>query len=67
MVSGKMLVVCRIEKGLRQSDVCDDLGISLSTLSKYELGRSIPSFTNACKLMDYYGISLDDMREFFKV
>ncbi|WP_082621081.1 helix-turn-helix domain-containing protein [Lactobacillus gigeriorum] len=38
-------------------------GISDNTLRNYRLKHSEPSFTNACKIADALGVSLDDLRE----
>lgn len=37
-------------------------GIPESTLKKYKFNGSDPSFTNACKIADALGVSLDDLR-----
>lgn len=38
-------------------------GISDNTLRNYRSKHSDPSFTNACKIADALGVSLDDLRE----
>ena len=56
--SADRLRVLRKEKGIRQSDAADAMGISRPALSNYEKGM-IPSIDNAIILAKYYGVSLD--------
>ena len=48
----------REEKGLKQATVADDLHMSRSTLSGYEMGK-MPSIQHAIALAGYYQVSLD--------
>lgn len=48
----------REEKGLKQTTVAQDLGLSRTTLSNYEAGMT-PSIDNAIALAQYYHVSID--------
>lgn len=52
------LLQLREEKGLKQATVADDLHMSRSTLSGYEMGK-MPSIQHAMALAGYYQVSLD--------
>ena len=52
------LRILRKEKGIRQSDAADAMGISRPALSNYEKGM-IPSIDNAIIIAKFYGVSLD--------
>lgn len=49
-------------KGIRQSDLADMTGISQSLISKYIVGKTIPSFYNADKIAKALGCSLEELR-----
>lgn len=48
-------------KGISQAEVAQAVGLDVNTVSNYELGRSVPTFSNMWKLADYYGVSLDEI------
>ena len=48
-----------IDNNKSQKEVCIDLGISKSTLSRYENDERTPDFPMAKIFADYYGVSLD--------
>ena len=58
---GSNLQKLRIAKNKSMRDVSKDIGIPASMLSNYELDRSVPSLSNAFKLADYYGVTLEEM------
>ena len=49
----------RTEKGLRQRDVADDLGISVTCYAGYEQGAHEPDFRTLCKIARYFGVTTD--------
>ncbi|ADZ07460.1 prophage protein [Lactobacillus amylovorus] len=51
------------EKGMSIYKLSKITGIPDNTLRNYHSKHSDPSFTNACKIADALGISLDDLRE----
>ncbi|MCD7959528.1 MAG: helix-turn-helix domain-containing protein [Ruminococcus sp.] len=59
MTTAKILKQLRKEKGLRQADVAELLGISQQAYQKYELGNAEPNGANYVKLADFYGVTTD--------
>ena len=49
----------RIEKQLKQKDVADALGISLTCYAGYEQGYREPDFATLIKICNYFSISAD--------
>lgn len=49
----------RKEKGLRQRDVADFLGVDRTTYVKYETGANEPDIDVIKKLADFFGVSTD--------
>ncbi|MBU9788191.1 helix-turn-helix domain-containing protein [Lentilactobacillus sp. IMAU92037] len=47
--------------GLSQADLADELHISRQSISKWENGTTLPSFSNVVAISDLFGISLDDL------
>lgn len=50
-------------KGITIYKLAKLTGISDNTLRNYRSKNSDPSFTNACKIADALGVSLDDLRK----
>lgn len=53
------LIKWRAERGLKQRDAAETLGLTIPTLSRYETGARTPSLTQAAKLSEKTGIPLD--------
>lgn len=49
----------RIEKGLSQRMVAEQLGLSKPIISQYESGQRLPSVPKLIQLSKYYRVSLD--------
>lgn len=49
----------RYEKGVRQKDVADYLGLSTKAYCYYELGTREPSLYTLIRLCDYYCVTAD--------
>lgn len=58
---GLRLIALRKERGLKQIDVANRVGISRGTLSAYEQGRGTPSVGLLHSLSVLYGITMDDL------
>lgn len=56
---GKQIKKFRQEQGISQQELADYLSISRQTISKWELGKSLPDIENSIRLCDYFNISLD--------
>ena len=54
-----VLADLRDERGLKQKDIAQLLNVVVSTVSKYELGKSFPEHDGLVKLADYYQVNLD--------
>lgn len=51
----------RINKGLTQKEAAERLGISLTTLSNYECGKSFPDVPVIQKIEKLYSVSYNDI------
>ena len=55
------LKAARINRNLSIKDVCKSIGISESTLRRWESGATYPYLNQAVALCELYGVSLDDI------
>jgi transcriptional regulator with XRE-family HTH domain len=55
------LVELRKNKGVSRQKCCEDTGISLSSLKRYERGKPIGDIYILRKLADYYGVELESL------
>lgn len=53
------LRTCRKEKGLVQEDAAHLLGFRYSTYRRYEQGGTEPDISEAARIADFFGVSLD--------
>ena len=60
---GENLMRSRKKSGLSQEEVAAKLGISRQTVSKWELGETLPDIQQAKKLSTLYHITLDELVE----
>lgn len=51
----------RKEKGITQDDLANHIGVSKSSVSKWETGQSYPDITFLPQLAAYFNISIDDL------
>ncbi len=63
---GLELRTARVEAGLRQGDVAEELGVSTQTIRNWESGRSEPSEENKQKLAEKYGVEVGDFAVFYE-
>ena len=49
----------RDEKGLKDSDVAEETGITQSVISDWKAGRATPAFGNIVKIANYLGVSVN--------
>ncbi|CUO37688.1 helix-turn-helix transcriptional regulator [Turicibacter bilis] len=59
MLLGEKLRRLRIARQLSQEQLADKLQVSRQTISKWELGESIPDTENLILLSKFYGVSID--------
>lgn len=57
----ELLKQLRIEKGLKQREVAEVIGVGRNAYLYYEQGKIDPPFSRMKKLADLYGVSLDDL------
>ncbi|GAA0076147.1 hypothetical protein UT300005_05250 [Clostridium sp. CTA-5] len=57
----KTLKAYRMLKGIKQEEVAEILGISLTTYSKKETGKTQFSLEEAKKMSDYFNISIEQL------
>ena len=55
------LLQLRKERGLKQPELVEQLGISLRAYQYYERGEREPALSTLIALADFYDISLDDL------
>lgn len=53
------LKACRINAGLKQSELAKELGVSLLTVSNWELGYSEPSLSQLRKISELSGVDMN--------
>ena len=58
---GERIRVLRIKRGLSQSQLADDVGISRSRLGNYEQGIREPDYDTIELFADYFDVSVDDL------
>ena len=56
-----MLFHLRKERGLKQQEVADGLGISLRAYQYYERGEREPQLSVLIRMADYFDLSLDEL------
>ena len=56
---GKRMKELRSEKGLKQKEVAEDLGLSPKAFAHYEAGRRKPNYELLGKVADFYGVTTD--------
>lgn len=49
----------RLERGLTQQQLADAIGVTKSTMAKYDRGALEPNLTNVCRIADALNVSLD--------
>lgn len=58
-IFGKRLREVRKNKGLKQQEIAEQIGIKQNSYSDWENGKTEPSFENLIKLADVLEVSLD--------
>jgi len=58
-IVGHNLVVLRKEKKLTQQELADEIGYGYKSISKWELGKALPTVDILKDFADYYGVSVD--------
>lgn len=56
---GRRLELTRQVVGLQQNEFCERAKIAPNTYNQYERGKKKPSLTNAMRLVETYGLTLD--------
>ena len=60
-ILGKRLRTLRIEKGKKQRELAELLGMTLRNYQRFEHGDIDIPATILCSLADYYGVTVDDL------
>ena len=61
MEIGKKLKEARINSGLTQEQVAEDIKVTRQTISNWENERSYPDIINVIYMINLYSLSLDDL------
>lgn len=64
MELGNSLFNARKKSGLSQEEVAEKSGVSRQTISKWELGETLPDIHQSKKLSLLYHLSLDELIDF---
>lgn len=57
------LRAARVNAGLTQEQVQERLGISRSSLHRFETGKSSPKFKTLCALCELYGVQVESIKK----
>lgn len=60
---GKKIKALRDNNGYTQEWVSDKIGTTRQTLAKWENGATMPDIEMACKIADFYKVSLDELTD----
>lgn len=55
------LEAARVNAGMLQKEVCERLGISMTTLVNWEKGKTAPTVDRAVELAELYGLNVGDI------
>lgn len=58
----KLVKLLRVEKSLSQAEIAEKIGISRSSYIAFEQGKTDLSLTEAIKLSDVFGVSLEEIK-----
>ena len=58
---GDRIKYLRKANGIKQENLCMEIGISRTTLSDYENGKTLPTLENLIRIADYFQIGCDDL------
>ena len=61
MIFSQNLLELRKERGLRQQELADALGISLRAYRYYESGEREPQVSLLVRMADFFDLSLDEL------
>ena len=61
MTLGEKIRTARKQEGLSQEQLSEKLGISRSSVAKWETDKGIPDISNLIALTDVFGLSLDEL------
>ena len=62
---GENIRILRTTKGMNQQELADVIGISNSSISQYENGKSI-TIINYIKICDFFEVTLDELAGRYK-
>lgn len=55
------LKLARLNAGLKQTDVCEEVGVSVPTLIRWESGKVVPNAPQFAKMCELYKVSTDEL------
>lgn len=61
---GERIKRARLAKGLTQQDVADGVGVSLISVSNWEVDKTIPKGANLAKLAEFLGVDISYLTPF---
>ena len=61
MTFAEHLLQLRKSKGLKQTELAEEIGISWCTYQTYERGEREPALSTLVALADFYDLSLDEL------
>lgn len=57
----KKLYELRTERGLKQDELAEALGVSRQAVSKWEMGTGVPSLENLKAISEYFSVTIDSL------
>lgn len=60
-MANKKLKIYRTMKAVNQSELAEEIGVTLSTYSKKETGKAVFTLTEARKLAEYFETTIEEL------
>ena len=61
MTIGQKITQMRVNKGISQELLAEEISVSRQSVSKWEIGEAIPQIDKILMLCDYFGVTADDL------
>lgn len=55
---GKLIRKLRVKRDVKQREIAEAVGVSVSLISQIEIGKKYPSVDTLARVADYFGLSI---------